>query len=201
MAGNTLSGQSRSEKHNSIVVSDPENISGTQDGVFLPAQEEVYPEGGTQAWLAVTGSFLVYFASFGVVNSFGFFQTFYQQEYLKNYSPTAISFIGTLQITLMYLSGSVAGALFDLYGPKVSYFIGTRDGCREDAKFFSVALPVRRDRGRWLYACNIFHSAQRDLAAVLGSISPFWPHCCLRSSGGSHLIHSPGLLVEELHSQ
>ncbi|KAK2758472.1 hypothetical protein CKAH01_05520 [Colletotrichum kahawae] len=128
MAGNTLSDQSRSDKQGSIVPSDPETSSGTHDGVSSPAQEEVYPEGGTQAWLAVTGSFLVYFASFGVVNSFGFFQTFYQQEYLKNYSPTAISFIGTLQITLMYLSGSVAGALFDLYGPKWLYLFAAIGG-------------------------------------------------------------------------
>lgn len=90
-----------------------------QDSDAEPADNDEYPEGGAQAWLAIAGSFLVYFASFGVVNSFGFFQTFYQQDYLKNYSPSVISFIGTLQITLMYLSGSVAGALFDVYGSKV----------------------------------------------------------------------------------
>ncbi|KAI3540353.1 hypothetical protein CSPX01_08265 [Colletotrichum filicis] len=136
MAGNTLSDQSQSEKQGGSIVpsSDPdsESISGTQhgDGESSPAEpeHEVYPEGGTQAWLAVAGSFLVYFASFGVVNSFGFFQTFYQQEYLKNYSPTAISFIGTLQITLMYLSGAVAGALFDLYGPKWLYLFAAIGG-------------------------------------------------------------------------
>lgn len=92
-----------------------------QDPDAVPRDDEDYPEGGAQAWLAIAGSFLVYFASFGVVNSFGFFQTFYQQDYLKNYSPSAISFIGTLQITLMYLSGSVAGALFDVYGSKVCH--------------------------------------------------------------------------------
>ncbi|KAJ3949583.1 uncharacterized protein N0V96_000704 [Colletotrichum fioriniae] len=136
MAGNTLSDQSRSEKQGGSIVPssdpDPESISGTQHGdeESSPAEpeHEVYPEGGTQAWLAVAGSFLVYFASFGVVNSFGFFQTFYQQEYLKNYSPTAISFIGTLQITLMYLSGAVAGALFDLYGPKWLYLFAAIGG-------------------------------------------------------------------------
>ena len=37
-------------------------------------EEPEFPEGGLQAWLAVTGSFLVYFASFGVINSFGTFQ-------------------------------------------------------------------------------------------------------------------------------
>lgn len=93
-----------------------------QDRGAVPRDDDDYPEGGAQAWLAITGSFLVYFASFGVVNSFGFFQTFYQQDYLKNYSPSVISFIGTLQITLMYLSGSVAGALFDVYGSKVCHY-------------------------------------------------------------------------------
>lgn len=95
------------------------SLEANQDPGVAPTDDDDYPEGGAQAWLAIAGSFLVYFASFGVVNSFGFFQTFYQQEYLKKYPPSVISFIGTLQITLMYLSGSVAGALFDLYGPKV----------------------------------------------------------------------------------
>ncbi|KAK7736072.1 hypothetical protein SLS63_003593 [Diaporthe eres] len=99
-----------------------------QDPDAVTRDDDDYPEGGAQAWLAITGSFLVYFASFGVINSFGFFQTFYQQDYLKNYSPSAISFIGTLQITLMYLSGSVAGALFDVYGSKWLYMFAAFGG-------------------------------------------------------------------------
>lgn len=98
------------------------DLDGQQEPDAVPRDDEDCPEGGAQAWLAITGSFLVYFASFGVVNSFGFFQTFYQQDYLKNYTPSVISFIGTLQITLMYLSGSVAGALFDVYGSKVCHY-------------------------------------------------------------------------------
>lgn len=81
--------------------------------------EEDGDEGDVRAWLAILGSFLVYFASFGVANSFGYFQTFYQLEYLPDSSPSVISFIGTIQITLLYLTGSVAGALFDSYGFKV----------------------------------------------------------------------------------
>ncbi|KAF9878019.1 hypothetical protein CkaCkLH20_04595 [Colletotrichum karsti] len=123
MADNTLSVESRLEKKPSATpASGLEGGSATQDEVPpCPDDEDIYPEGGKKAWLSVLGSFLVYFASFGVVNSFGFFQTFYQHEYLSNYSPSTISFIGTLQITLLYLSGSVAGALFDLYGPKWLY--------------------------------------------------------------------------------
>lgn len=101
------------------------SVEGPDAAALVPVtatdeDEYEYPEGGLRAWLVVAGSFLVYFASFGVVNSFGFFQTFYQTSYLQGYSATAISFIGTLQITIMYLSGSIAGALFDAYGLKVS---------------------------------------------------------------------------------
>jgi hypothetical protein len=77
-------------------------------------------EGGVRAWLAILGSFLVYFASFGTANSFGYFQSFYQTEYLQHDSPSVISFIGTIQITLLYLTGPVTGALFDTYGLRVS---------------------------------------------------------------------------------
>ncbi|KAK0642545.1 Aspyridones efflux protein apdF [Lasiodiplodia hormozganensis] len=73
-------------------------------------------EGGLQAWLTITGSFLVYFASFGYMNSFGFFQDYYQQHYLSDYAPSLIALIGTLQLGLMYLVGPVAGVLFDAYG-------------------------------------------------------------------------------------
>lgn len=48
---------------------------GVVEKEFSPSSEEVeYPEGGLQGWLAVAGSFLVYFASFGFINSFGTFQ-------------------------------------------------------------------------------------------------------------------------------
>ncbi|KAI1580089.1 AraJ Arabinose efflux permease [Pyrenophora tritici-repentis] len=85
-------------------------------------------EGGTRAWLTVVGSALVYFASFGFMNSFGFFQDFYQANYLSNYPPSTMAFIGTLQISLMYVMGSVAGSLFDSYGLKWLYPVGAL-GC------------------------------------------------------------------------
>ncbi|KAF4568336.1 hypothetical protein EYR40_010261 [Pleurotus pulmonarius] len=83
-----------------------------------------YPEGGLQAWLVVFGSFLVYFSSFGIINSFGTFQEFYVREYLSSYSPTAIAFIGSLQITLLYVMGIIIGPIFDAKGFKYLYPIG-----------------------------------------------------------------------------
>ncbi|GME32616.1 Mfs general substrate transporter [Neofusicoccum parvum] len=81
-----------------------------------PRAENHDAEGGLQSWLTVAGSALVYFASFGYMNSFGFFQDYYQHGYLENYAPSSIAFIGTLQLGLMNLVGPVAGVLFDAYG-------------------------------------------------------------------------------------
>jgi MCP family monocarboxylic acid transporter-like MFS transporter 10 len=76
-------------------------------------------EGGCAAWLTVLGSILVYYASFGIMNSFGFFQDYYSQDFLKNSSASTIAFIGTLQMCLMNLLAAISGALCDRYGVKV----------------------------------------------------------------------------------
>jgi MFS family permease len=49
----------------------------------------------------------------GVVVSFGVFQEFYAQNYLKDYSPSDISWIGTIQGFLLFGAGSLSGPLFD----------------------------------------------------------------------------------------
>lgn len=79
-----------------------------------------YPEGGKDAWLTVVGSFLVYYSSFGIINSFGFFQDYYQTEYLTKVSPSTISIIGTLQLALMNFLSTVAGGICDAHGIRVS---------------------------------------------------------------------------------
>lgn len=76
-------------------------------------------EASNQAWLNLAGSFIVYFISFGFMNSFGFFQEYYSQEYLAEFSSSVIALVGTLQLGLMYITGPVVGALFDAYGPQV----------------------------------------------------------------------------------
>ncbi|GME35071.1 Major facilitator superfamily [Neofusicoccum parvum] len=88
-----------------------------------PVDEELEPlsDGSVQGWLTVLGSALVYFASFGFTNSFGFFQDYYQTHYLPDTPPSTIAFIGTLQTSLMYVVGPIAGALFDAYGLRWIY--------------------------------------------------------------------------------
>ncbi|KAL5497788.1 hypothetical protein ACEPAH_2719 [Sanghuangporus vaninii] len=83
-----------------------------------------YPEGGWAAWLVVLGSFLIYFSSSGVMTSFGVFQEFYIYDYLSEYSSTEIAFIGSLQLSLLYVVGPITGPIFDAKGLKHLYFIG-----------------------------------------------------------------------------
>ncbi|CAM1503317.1 Fc.00g080930.m01.CDS01 [Cosmosporella sp. VM-42] len=86
--------------------------------------DEYHDEPTTGAWLTVAGSFLVYFVSFGFINSFGYFQEYYSQEYLADFSPSVIAIIGTLQLGLLYITGPAVGVLFDAYGLKWLYLVG-----------------------------------------------------------------------------
>lgn len=83
-------------------------------------------EGGIEGWLTVFGSSLVYFATFGIINSFGFFQELYKNKYLASTPASTIAFIGTLQITLMNVLAAPAGSLFDSYGLKVCRYCSTQ---------------------------------------------------------------------------
>jgi MFS family permease len=49
----------------------------------------------------------------GVINTFGVFQSYYQDTLLPSYSASAISWIGTVQGFLVFLVGVIAGPIFD----------------------------------------------------------------------------------------
>jgi MCP family monocarboxylic acid transporter-like MFS transporter 10 len=76
-----------------------------------------------EAWLTVSGSFLVYYFSHGIINSFGFLQTYYQTEFLTSTRSSTISLIGTTQIALMGFLVTISGAICDAYGFRVSKLI------------------------------------------------------------------------------
>ncbi|KAI1161515.1 MFS general substrate transporter [Nemania serpens] len=109
----------------------------TESSVSPPAHDA---EGGLEGWLNVFGSVLVYFATFGIINSFGFFQSYYEKEFLSSYQPAVIAFIGTLQISLLYLMSPIAGSLFDAYGLKRLY-AGAGLGCALSLVLLSLSQP------------------------------------------------------------
>lgn len=64
------------------------------------------PDGGLQAWLTVFGAFLALFCTFGQLNSFGTFQTWYAEHQLRDLPPSTIAWIGSLQLWIFFFSVS-----------------------------------------------------------------------------------------------
>jgi hypothetical protein len=56
-----------------------------------------FPDGGAKAWFTVAGSSACLFVSFGWINCVGIFQAYYQTHQLKQYSPSNIAWIPSLQ--------------------------------------------------------------------------------------------------------
>ncbi|CRL24054.1 Sucrose/H+ symporter, plant [Penicillium camemberti] len=78
-----------------------------------PAVPPPPPNGGLTAWLQVAGAFFLFFNSWGVVNTFGVFQSYYEETLLPGYSASSISWIGTVQGFLLFIVGVVVGPVFD----------------------------------------------------------------------------------------
>ncbi|KAK1965177.1 MFS general substrate transporter [Colletotrichum sublineola] len=70
------------------------------------------PDGGPLAWLQVAGSFFLFFNSWGILGSYGVFQTYYQ-AHMTDASVDAIAWIGSIQSCLLLLVGVLVGPLYD----------------------------------------------------------------------------------------
>lgn len=80
--------------------------------VVSPNDESI-PDGGLVAWLQVLASFLVFFNTWGIANSFGVYQAYYDANTLAAQGASRVSWIGSIQGFLLMLSGIVVGPLFD----------------------------------------------------------------------------------------
>ncbi|KAI0742553.1 MFS general substrate transporter [Daedaleopsis nitida] len=84
-----------------------------------------FPDGGLPAWLTVFGAFLALFCSFGQMNAFGTFQSWYTTHQLRDLHPSTIAWIGSVQLWVFFFSGGFIGRVFDVYGPRVIMALGT----------------------------------------------------------------------------
>lgn len=78
-----------------------------------PAGPPPPPNGGTRAWLQVLGAFFLNFNTWGLVNTFGTFQSEYSTGLLRGSSQSSISWIGSLQAFLMLVIGVLCGRALD----------------------------------------------------------------------------------------
>ncbi|KAM0519034.1 hypothetical protein ACHAPE_004027 [Trichoderma viride] len=68
---------------------------------------------GLKAWLQVLGAFFLWFNSWGIINTFGVYQTFYERDILSNMSASTIAWIGSVESFLLLFVGVITGPLFD----------------------------------------------------------------------------------------
>ncbi|KAF9009169.1 MFS general substrate transporter [Hymenopellis radicata] len=90
-----------------------------------PPPRHTFPDGGLKAYLTVLGASFALFSGFGQMNAFGTFQTHYEQNQLAHLAPFTISWIGSLQLWVFFVSGAPIGIAFDAYGPRVLMIAGT----------------------------------------------------------------------------
>lgn len=86
-------------------ITEPSRAANSHDSV---------PDGGLEAWLQVLGGVMTLVATWGLVNSFGVFQTYYETTLLKGRNTSSdISWIGSLQGALLMVMGVISGPLYD----------------------------------------------------------------------------------------
>jgi MFS family permease len=69
------------------------------------------PEGGTTAWTQVLCTHLTIFTTFGFFTSFGVYQTYYENT--LGIAPSTISWIGSIQVFLLFGIGTFTGRATD----------------------------------------------------------------------------------------
>ncbi|KZT35672.1 MFS general substrate transporter [Sistotremastrum suecicum HHB10207 ss-3] len=70
-------------------------------------------EGGLHGWMTVAGGWCAQFVGIGHANAFGVYEDFYKENYLSNESSSAIAWIGSTQLAMLFGMGLIAGPLFD----------------------------------------------------------------------------------------
>ncbi|KAL4063341.1 MFS general substrate transporter [Scleroderma citrinum] len=93
----------------------PTSLAGSFDPEKPPPRDLLdFPDGGLRAWSVVIGAVLISFSTFGWVNSFGVFQTYYQQNTFRDQSASDISWIGSIQYGLIFVPALFTGRLLDI---------------------------------------------------------------------------------------
>ncbi|KAI1379380.1 MFS general substrate transporter [Hypoxylon crocopeplum] len=95
-------------------------------GIFPPPPTEdpgSPPDGGILAWLQVLAGHLMCFVTWGLITSFGIFQSTYQD--MLQAGPSTVSWIGTVQIFTLLLVGTLSGRASDAGLVHEAVLVGT----------------------------------------------------------------------------
>lgn len=80
----------------------------------LPPREPTQPpQNGRTAWLHALTGMLVIFNCWGLTNAFGLFEAYYTTYYLPSNSPSAVAWVGSTQLALVFGLGVPVGMVID----------------------------------------------------------------------------------------
>jgi hypothetical protein len=96
-----------------MTINSPVKTEAITENPPKPAGPPPPPNGGTRAWLQVLGAFFLNFNTWGLLNTFGTFQSEYRTGLLRNSSQSSIAWIGSLQAFLMLVIGVLCGRALD----------------------------------------------------------------------------------------
>ena len=85
----------------------PDNASSiptiTSETAVQPSDYTLCQDRGAKAWLTVLGAATLLFCC-GQLTAFGVFETWYSEHQLNDVAPSTISWIGSLQLWILYFS-------------------------------------------------------------------------------------------------
>jgi hypothetical protein len=76
---------------------------------FRASDSQPFPEGGVRAWSVVAGAFFMLLPSFGLMNSVGTFEDFWQENQLSSYTTRDIGWIPSVFVYLGLALGIQVG--------------------------------------------------------------------------------------------
>ncbi|KAI4863963.1 MFS general substrate transporter [Hypoxylon rubiginosum] len=118
MAFETDNQPSRRSDSEDLTISNGSGIVASSEKNAAPAPPRTGgppppPNGGLVAWLHVLGGFMLFFNTWGILNAFGVFQTYYESGALFERSSSDISWIGSIQSFMVLIGGVFAGPIYD----------------------------------------------------------------------------------------
>jgi MFS family permease len=93
-----------------------DEVSPVEDETPAPSPDTPAPQlkdGGVYGWLTILAVCFVFFNTWGLVQAFGAYQSYYTTELLRDYNASTISWIGTIESFLLVFGGVVTGPIFD----------------------------------------------------------------------------------------
>ncbi|KAH8660939.1 major facilitator superfamily domain-containing protein [Tricladium varicosporioides] len=119
-------GASPSDSLRNFAIREKQGYKGEED---IDIEVEQEPSDTLTACLQVVGAFFLMMNSWGIANTFGAYQTYYEQSLLSHESPSNISWIGSIQATLLlFVGGLVTGPIYDAGHLRGLVFVGSTFG-------------------------------------------------------------------------